>query len=263
MANTRRDARRVRRADAEASLKLVRVRWRDGRASSDDVMWARSVSDLVAAAPVHLAMKYFRAWEDVVLGSYSEQGADRVRRDAESRGHAVELLTTSDYTAAYVASELGCPAIADDELRITFRPSFHPEGVVTARRTPDAWEVETRISRESIWYTRFSAAPFALWIDLVRSPGIDVHVKKVPREAVAEAERLLCASAQHPNEESRIGADGITVHVSSRLAGAAFEQEAWCPEPGTRARAAADLALLLASAASPPEWPRAVARYLG
>lgn len=262
MAQTRRDARLERRADAEASLKLVRIRWRDGRASSDDVMWARSVSDLVAAAPVHVAMKYLRAWEDVVLGSYSEQGANRVRRDAESRGHAVELLTTSDYTAAYVASELRCPAMADEELRITFRPSFHPEGVVTARRTPHAWQVETRVSRESIWYTRFSAAPFALWIDLVRSAGIDVHVKTVPREAAAEAERLLSTSAHHLNEESRIGADGMTVHVSSRLAGAAFEQETWCPEPGTRVRAAADLALLLASSPAPTEWLRAVERCL-
>jgi hypothetical protein len=36
-----------------------------------------------------------RAWEDVVLGSYSEPVADRVRRDAESRGHAVELPTVN------------------------------------------------------------------------------------------------------------------------------------------------------------------------
>lgn len=148
-------------------------------------------------------------------------------------------------------------------VRITFRPSFHPEGVVTARRTPHAWEVETRIARESIWHTRFSAVPFALWIDLVRSPGIDVQVKAVPREAAAEAERLLSTSAQHPKQESRIGADGMTVHVSSRLAGAAFEQETWCPEPGTPARAAADLALLLASSAAPEVWLRAVERSLG
>lgn len=249
---------------AEASLKLVRVRWREGRASSDDVMWARSVSDLVAAAPVHVAMKYLRAWEDVVLGSYSEQGADRVRREAESRGHAVELLTTSDYTAGYVASELGCRALAAEDLRITFRPSFHPEGVVTARRTPDAWEVETRIARESIWYTRFSEVPFALWSDVVRAPGIDVNVKTVPREATAEAERLLSRSVEQPNGEgSTVGADGMTVHVASRLAGALFEQEAWCPEPGTRARAAVDLALLLASSAAPPVWLRAVEQDLG
>ena len=200
-------------------------------------MWARSVSELVAAAPVHVAMKYLRAWEDVVLGSYSEQGAERVRREAESRGHAVELLTTTDDTAAYVASELGCPAMAAEELQITFRPSFHPEGVVTARRTPDAWEVETRISRESM---------------------------TVPRAATAEAERLLSRSVEQPNvEASLIGADGMTVHVSSRLADALLEQEAWCPEPGTRARAAVDVALLLASSAAPSAWLRAVEHYLG
>lgn len=245
------------------SPKLVRVRWRDGRASADDVMWARSVSDLVAAAPAHVAMKHLQAWEDIVLGEYSEEGAERVKREAEARGLAVELLTRRDYTAAYVALALGCPALAGGELRVVFQPSFHPEGVVTARRTPEAWEVETRISRENLWYARFSTVPFALWNEVVRRPGIDVHAATVPSEAGAATEQRWLQSLQHPNDvPARIGADGMTVFACSRLAGAELEQEAWCPEPGTRARAAAELALSLAATSASPEWLRGIATYL-
>lgn len=205
-------------------------------------------------------MQHLQAWEDIVLGEYSEQGADRVKREAEARGLAVELLTRSDYTGAYVASALGCPALASGELRVVFQPSFHPEGVVTARRTPEAWEVETRISRENLWYARFSAVPFALWSKVVRTPGTDVRAATVPLEVGAATEQRLLRSVQHPKDaRSRIGADGMTVLACSRLAGAEFEEEAWCPERDTPARAAADLALLLAASSASPEWLRGIA----
>jgi len=260
MARTRRNHRRERRAEAEASLKLVRLLWRDGRPSAEDVMWARSVSDLVAAAPVLVAMKHLREWEDFVLGSYSEDGANRVRREAESRGHVVELLTMSDYTPAYVASALGCSPLMEEELRVTFLPSFHVEGIITARRAPEVWEVEARLSRESLWYTRFTATEFANWSGVRRSPGVDVVVKEVSRDEAADAERML-STTLHALLEPQIGVDGMTVHVCSRLTGASFEDERWCPERGSRVRAAADLALLLARNSS-TDWLRGVEAYL-
>lgn len=241
---------------------IVRVRWRQGRATSADVMWARSRSEFVAAAPVYLAMQVLVQWEDLVLGSFTEPDAEQVRREAEERGHSVELLRRQDYSAAWVESALGCEPVGEEELRVTFLPSFHPEGVVTPRRTPSSWDVEARISRECLWHTHFDAVLPEDWSEVRRERGFNRTTTTVSREVTRTEEHALSIAEELPVPADRAFADGIGIHVRSRLTGATLEHERHCPEKGSITRAAADLALALAAEAA-PEWAELIRGYLG
>lgn len=238
--------------------RLVRVRWRGGRPSNADVMWARSVSPLVAEAPLHVASQHLRRWEDFVLGWYPAGQALSIGQAAEQRGHQVELLSAGEYAPAYIERALECPALREGELRVIFVPSMSLEGVITARRTSFEWVFEARIPREFL-ARRFDEVRWEDWPAVERRPGFDLFRGTISLEEAAHLESSLIEGRPTP---VRWGADGITVHVSSRLEAAEFEESAWSPEPGTRARAAVDLTLALLGTHA-AQWRAVTARYFG
>jgi hypothetical protein len=194
-------------------------------------------------------MAHLSRWPDLVLFVDDEEQARRLESEGAARGHVVERKGTRDYGPAYVEEALGCGPLGQESLRVTFLPSFHAERIVTATRTATVWRVELRVSRESLWYTRFSPVPFEAWPEVVRTPGVDVVTADVPRADVADAERALVRLARvQPPDDSRIGVDGMSAGVTSRLSDAEFVEELWSPPVGSRVRAAVDLAVDLVRA---------------
>ena len=227
-----------------------------------EVGFLRRVSPSLAAHSIAMLRTELEGAPDVVLGRFDRDAAEAIRTAAVGEGLVAEITTASAYNASFIRRRLGCGPLGPAAVRVTLRPSFAAESVVSVQRMDAGYRVELRCARESLWRTQFGE-----WVGqgIVRRPGVDIVDGLVTGAAASRGDKALASAAAWAREPHTIGLDGTRVSFETTLPALPAVFEAWSPHaPGGRAfellRVVVGLAASLGNARA-DEWAATMPEY--
>lgn len=222
--------------------------------TASDIRALRAASATVARYPLGEVIAALRRVRNVVL-ELDEPASESVEL-LESRGlRPVRVHSqATGYGADWLFRELECAPIREGEHRWTFMSSYTPEIVVSATPAGDAWQVEIRRPRESLWY----ASQLEVWPDTAQEipersaperlplaaprpprerPPVDIETATASPRASAEATKALARMHAAPQTQPPVPCSGVRVELhwmtsglESRLTthGEPGDQRGWC-----------------------------------